>query len=89
MTRLRKNEAYLFNSYTHPAYRNMGIHTAMCVERLRMVKDMDYEKAIIIVSPRNFFAQNALKNVGFEKYGILTFLKVLWIKKCWYKKLPP
>ena len=83
---LSENEVFFFNSYTLPSYRNIGIHTAMCVERIKIAKDRGYDLAIISVSAKNRFAQKALRRVGFRRYRIITFLKILGVRKWWHSR---
>lgn len=82
--RIKDEEAYFFNSFTSPKYRNMGIHTKMTIERLRLIKQMGYEKALLIILPKNLAAKRALKKIGFEESGWASDLCISLLKIHYY-----
>lgn len=59
----------MFSAFTLSEYRGRGIATRMIAERLKLIKQKGYEKALAFASPQNFAAVKALKNNGFEEAG--------------------
>lgn len=81
---LQDKEAYLFDAYTLPEYRRLGIHTAGSAECLRIAKEKGYERVIVSVSFWNYPAQKTLRRLGFKEAGRVTLIKIPCFK--WHCK---
>lgn len=73
---LEDKEAYLFDAYTLPEYRRLGIHTAGSVECLRVAKEKGCERVIASASLRNYPAQKTLRKLRFKEAGRVTLIKI-------------
>lgn len=77
----KDKEAYLFDSYTWPKYRRLGVHTAATAECLRLAKEKGCENVIASASFQDYPAQQTLRNLGFKEIGRVSLVKVPWFKK--------
>jgi len=78
--KLREREAYLFDAYAVPQYRQGRLHTAVTNEALLYLKDKGYEKALVAVFIHNTYARKALASVGFQGKRVVTLLALFGMK---------
>ena len=79
-------EAYSGDSWTHPKYRRMGLHSYNVFRRM----EYDYQRGIRLsryaVLVRNLAQQAANEKFGDMRFGKGRYLKILWWK--WWKEKP-
>jgi ribosomal protein S18 acetylase RimI-like enzyme len=76
--RLQSGDVYLDDAFTMPAYRNQGIQTAVHLYRLAYMKNLGYQRAILIVADDNVASRRLISKLGYEEVDQLTFRRVLW-----------
>lgn len=72
-----EKDAYIFNSYTVPEFRKLGLHTYMTCEQLKVCKEMGIYKVIGIVFKNNHAANKAWQKIGFQKIKLLLTIRFL------------
>jgi hypothetical protein len=74
--RLKDKEAYFFDTFVDPVYRNNGLQTAMIPPRLKFLRDLGYEKVIGLVDDDNIYSQKSLASSGYKPKKISTLIKI-------------
>jgi len=67
--KLNENEALLEDSYCHPDYRGLGLHSKMNLFRLKKIYEQGRTYAIAIVLEGNTAALKVQKKSGFQELG--------------------
>ncbi len=67
--KLNENEALLEDSYCHPDYRGLGIHSKMNLFRLKQIYEQGKTYAIVIILEGNEAALKVQKKYGFQELG--------------------
>lgn len=84
--RLKEKEAYWFDCYTAPKYRQNGLHTALTSKALTYLKDRGYKTVLTIVWDENTPSRKAFRIVGFKGQRTVTLITVFGIKfHLWHK----
>jgi CelD/BcsL family acetyltransferase involved in cellulose biosynthesis/ribosomal protein S18 acetylase RimI-like enzyme len=71
--KLNDKEAYLYDSYVSPEYRNNKLYAAMLAEEMRYLKSRGYDKAIALIDSENATALKTVKAAGYypEKTAVV------------------
>lgn len=75
--RLNEKEAYLFDDYVLPEYRNKGLQSALIMARLKYVHNLAYRRALALVSKKNIYAFQACVSTGFKPIRIITMFRIM------------
>lgn len=78
--KLNEKEAYWFDCYTVPAYRQNRLHTALTAKVLIYLKNKGYKKVLMLVWNNNVFSRRAFRKVGFKGKKIVTLIKLFGLK---------
>lgn len=78
--KLNEREAYWFDCYTVPEYRQNGLHTALTTKALIYLKNKGYKKVLMLVWNNNIYSRKAFREVGFEGKKIITLVKLFSLK---------
>ena len=62
--RLAPGETYLFDSFTIPQFRGLGLHTAMTAQRMSIAKEHGAQSALVIVLTNNAPARRVMTKLG-------------------------
>lgn len=76
--KLQPGDVYVDDAFTAPAYRRQGIQTAVHLYRLRYMKDLGCQRAILIVSEDNVASQQLVRKLGYQEIDRLSFRRILW-----------
>jgi GNAT superfamily N-acetyltransferase len=83
---LAKNEGLIIDSYCHPDYRGLGIHSFMSKFRINELKKYGKNKSVVIMLKENLPTQKAHFNAGYEIEKYLHYLKIFKFEKIKTKK---
>ena len=87
---LKKNQAYIYKAFTHPAYRGLNIYPALLNKVCLELSKEKIEKCYIATTPDNLSSKRGISKVGFKKVGSIWFFKIDKLKKAiMLKKLQP
>lgn len=73
-------EAYLYDSYTLPEYRGLGLTSAVMKKTVRYLSDMGIKKIYAIVRHDNYPMLRVKEKEGARKIGTILYTKILGIK---------
>lgn len=62
-----EGEAYLFDSFTIPLFRGLGLHTFMTAQQLNIARSMGAQRAITLILADNLIARKAILKLGFQE----------------------
>lgn len=65
---VNQSEAYLFDCYTCPEYRRLGLHTYITCMALRWAKRQGKKKMKVVVHDSNIISRHVFAKVGFESF---------------------
>ena len=74
--RLADDEAYIFESYTAPRFRNINVAAARGNEMVRHFRDRGYSRFIGALMPENKAAFRPAEKVGYRRFGVIGYVKV-------------
>jgi ribosomal protein S18 acetylase RimI-like enzyme len=83
---LQPGDAYLDDAYTVPAYRRLGIQSALHVYRLRYLLNIGCRRAVLIVRTTNTASQNLVGKLGYHQVDRLSFRRLLWKRSYHYRQ---
>lgn len=69
-------EVFMFDAFTHPAYRGRGIAPALCAQQLNHYCQAGLGRATRAVLPENAPALRAHAKAGFRPYAMIGMLRV-------------
>jgi GNAT superfamily N-acetyltransferase len=77
---LKDKEAYFFDTYVDPAYRNKGLQAAMIPPRIEFLRSQGYEKIIGLVDDDNIYSLRALTSAGYKPKTVSRLIKIFGLK---------
>jgi RimJ/RimL family protein N-acetyltransferase len=77
---LKDKEAYFFDTFVDPAYRNKGLQAAMIPPRIDFLRNQGYEKIIGLVDDYNTYSLRALISAGYKPKKISRLIKIFGLK---------
>lgn len=83
--RLQPGDVYLDYDYTVRAYRRQGIQTAVHSYRLKYMKDLGCQRAVLIVKENNVASERLMRKLGYQEVDHLSFRRVLWKRSYHYR----
>jgi ribosomal protein S18 acetylase RimI-like enzyme len=78
--KLNEKEAYLFDAYTVPQYRQNALHTSVTTKALIYLKNKGYKNVLLLVFNKNIYARKALRRIGFKPKKMVTLIKIFNLK---------
>ena len=69
-------EVFMFDAFTHPAYRGRGIAPALCAQQLIHYGQAGLRRATRAVLPENAPARRAHAKAGFRPYAMIRTLRI-------------
>jgi ribosomal protein S18 acetylase RimI-like enzyme len=75
---LQPGDAYLDDAFTVPAYRRQRIQISVHLYRLKYMRDLGCQRAILIVGEHNAASQQLVRKLGYQEADHLTFRRILW-----------
>ncbi|MFN8624897.1 MAG: GNAT family N-acetyltransferase [Candidatus Binatia bacterium] len=73
---LASDEAYLYEAFTAPRYRNLRVGTARVTEETRVLAGEGYHRVIAVVSPENLPAVRYAATKGGRPVGVIGYVKL-------------
>jgi hypothetical protein len=74
--KLAEKEAYLFDAYVVPEYRNHGLYPVVGNSNLRYLCNLSYKQVFIFVDDTNIYSLKAVKFSGFNPNRALTCFSI-------------
>jgi len=84
--KLNYKEAYGFDTYVEPEYRNNRLQSAMEPTILKYLRSQGYEKMIGLVDKNNIYALKGLLSAGNKPKRIATLIRIFDWKIQWWQK---
>jgi len=78
--KLGRGEAYLYDGFTAPEYRQKGLHTSVKTKMLKYLKDKGFKKVFVCVTSDNTFSRKSNAKAGFKGKKIVHFITLLGFK---------
>lgn len=78
--KLNEKEAYLFDAYTVPQYRQDALHTSVTTKALIYLRNKGYKNVLLLVLNKNVYARKALRRIGFKPKKIITLITLFGLK---------
>jgi GNAT superfamily N-acetyltransferase len=78
--KLKDKEAYFFDTFVDPVYRNNGLQAAMIPARLKYLRELGFEKVIGLVDDDNSYSLKALASAGYKPKKVSTLIKIFGLK---------
>ncbi len=78
--RLNNKEAYVFDDYVLPEYRNNRLQSALMARRLIYLHSQAYNKAIMFVGDKNTYARKAFASAGCRPKRAVTLFTIFGLK---------
>ena len=69
-------EAYLFDAFTHPAYRGQGVAPALCFHQLAHFQRAGLRRVVRATLPENLPALRAHLKCGFHPHALIRRMKI-------------
>lgn len=76
LVKVSPGQAYIYNSYTVPTYRGIGLHTLMSAYQLQLAKELGATKVLGIVHVANVPARHVWSNLGFEEKRLILSIRL-------------
>jgi len=73
---LARDEAYVYNNYTAPRFRNLGIPLVRAVEMLRHFRALGYRRLYAVVVPENKAAFRPAQKAGYRPIGVIGYVRI-------------
>jgi GNAT superfamily N-acetyltransferase len=73
---LADDEAYTYDSYTAPHYRNLNVPAVRGNEMVRHFRDLGYFRFAAVVVPENKAAFRPVEKVGYRRFGVIGYVKL-------------
>jgi hypothetical protein len=74
--KLAEKEAYLFDAYVVPEYRNHGLYPVVGNNNLKYLRNLGFKQVIIFVDNTNIFSLKAVNSSGFNANRALTCFSI-------------
>jgi RimJ/RimL family protein N-acetyltransferase len=84
--KLKDKEAYSFDTFVDPAYRNNRLYAAVIPARLKYLSTQGYEKVIGLVDDKNTYSLRAHASAGYRPKRTATLIKIFGLKFRHWKK---
>jgi hypothetical protein len=85
--KLCNDEGLILDSYCHPDYRGLGIHSYMSKFRLNKLLEYDKNKSIAILLKENIPSQKAHFNAGYKIDKVIYYVKYFNVEKSYVKNI--
>ena len=82
--KIAKNVAYVYDAFTVKEYRGLRIFPGLYTEVFRYLKKQGYRRVYAMVIAGNTTSLRSFEK-GWERLGVITFLKIFWLKKLIFK----
>jgi SAM-dependent methyltransferase len=73
---LAADEAYVYQAFTAPSYRNLRLSAARAAEDTRVLREEGYRRAFAMVWPEDVAAVRHTVNGGFRPVGVIGYVKL-------------
>jgi GNAT superfamily N-acetyltransferase len=73
---LQPGDALCVDVYTVPAFRRLGIHTALTLARFQLLRDLGYNRAVAYIDVQNTPSLGVWKKVDAQVIGHIDFKRV-------------
>jgi hypothetical protein len=73
---LADDEAFSYDSYTTPRFRNMNVPAVRGNEMVRHFRDLSYFRFVAVVVPENKAAFRPVEKVGYRRFGVIGYVKL-------------
>jgi len=73
---LAADEAYIYEAFTAPPYRNLRVGTARTVEMVRVLSGEGYRRILAVVWPENAASIRPMANSYFRPVGVMGYVKI-------------
>jgi len=73
---LQPGDVYVDDAFTIPSYRRQGIQTVVHLYRLRYMRDLGYQKSVLVVQTTNIASQRLVRKLGYQNVDHLSFRRI-------------
>jgi len=83
IVRPRSGEIYLFDAFTAPPYRGLGLYASLLSAALRHYRDRGLKRALIFTTSENVSSWKGILRAGFSLFQVIRYWKVMRLCIYW------